>query len=146
MKAPSNSQLKSAAPYVIGVGLLYLLTRNKGGLLPDNLPPPVITTAPTLTRPAARVIADTIFGAIYGSGGFWAGQTTENEAAVIAALAFCMNDADVLLVIDEYGSRSGTWSLSGDLDLPATITRYLSAANIQDINEGFARRGIQLRF
>jgi len=137
----------AVAAGVAGIGLLaylFLRGRNAGPYLPGDIDVPVITEPPTMTRQAARIIADAIYSALYGSGGFGTGSIDEDEAAVIALLAQPRNDADVLLVIDEYGVRGWLWT--GDFNLPGAIARYLSPSDISEINDGFARRGINLRF
>lgn len=134
-----------------GAGALLLLLRGRSSAapyLPDrpDMQPPVFTQGPTLTRQAARAMATAIFTAIYGSGGFWTGSTGEDEGAVIATIAQTNNDADVALLIDEYGMREGSWSTEGELDLPGTIVAYLSSSDRAEINAGFMDRGITFRF
>lgn len=130
-----------------GFGLLaFLVLRGRSAkpYLPSDLDPPLVTIPPTITRQAARLLADGIYSALYGSGGWATGSVDEDEGAVIALLAQTNNDADVLLVIDEYGIRGWLWT--GEYNLPGAIARYLSASDIQEINAGFAQRGINLRF
>lgn len=143
MKLP---KLPEAALFAGGALVLYLLLRRSSGLLPPSLPPPVITEPPTLTRQAARILADVCFAAFYGSGGWWAGQTGEDEAAVIAALSQANNDADIALIVDEYGTRSGAWSVHGPLTLPAAITVYFDADQRTALNTALAGKGINFRF
>jgi len=105
-----------------------------------------VDAPPTLTNQAAQVIADSIFAAIYGDGTLWSGNTGEDEDAVIANLAQAMNDSDVLLISDKYGVRSGTWSLSGDLDLIGAVRQFLSPDDIAAINADWTTKGIQIQF
>lgn len=144
-----NSKVESAVPIVaalaIGAGLV-LFTRRTEPYLPGGLDVSDVDEPPTLTRQGARLLADTIFAAIYGSGDFWTGSTGEREDVVIGALWQCRNDADVLLVIDAYGIRGGSWSLSGQMNLPATLVEYLDRAERETLNQGLSDRGINLRF
>lgn len=126
-------------------GLFDTDRREEPRLPPENEPPPV-TIAPTITKQAARHLADTIFAAIYGSGDFTTGSTGEDEEAVIAALVQAQNDADVLAIMDAYGVRSGTWSWSGDLDLTGAVNTFLSRSDIEAINMNYRDKGIQILF
>lgn len=139
-----------------GVLLVAMAVANKFGLFerdrredprlgPGNTPKDV-DQEPTLTKQAARHLADTIFAAIYGSGDLTTGSTGEDEEAVIAALVQAQNDADVLAIMDAYGVRSGTWSWSGDLDLTGAVTTFLSRSDVEAINSNYRDKGIQILF
>ena len=146
----NKQTLKDSAPLVLGVAGLaligYGLSRGRNTVLPGNVTQHDIDEDPTMTRQAARVAADTIYGAIYGDGSLLSGQSGENEDAVIGVFAQMRNDADVAQLIDAYGIRGGAWSLHGEMDLPATLTAYLSRADIADINAFLAEQAIQIRF
>lgn len=117
---------------------------------PTPPPPPLVDPTlppPTLTPAAARVLADRIFSAMYGSGQ-WGDPSgwDEDEEAVIAALIVPRNDNDVFLVIDEYGTRGAFWTVTGDMTLPQAVRHYLDPADIPRINMDYARRAINVRF
>lgn len=114
--------------------------------LPEGIDAPNVSVPPTITAQHAQTLADRIYAAIYGDGTLWTGSTTENEDAVIAALAEAGNDADVLLIADKYGRRGGTWSTSGNLNLWGVVREYLSTSDIASINEYYRANGINIRF
>lgn len=133
---------------LLGIGAaLFVVKRLTDGptvtptepLLPPNLPPAPVGEAPTMSRPAARVLADRVFAAIYGGWG-------EDEEAVIAAMLPPVNASDVFLVIDEYGARTGPWWSPVEYNLPGALRAFLSPADIARINNDYARRGINVRF
>lgn len=132
----------------VGVGL-FALAKAFGVVTPPP-PPPLVDDetveplpAPTWTRERARVAADAIYAAIYGSGGFWTGASVEDEGAVIAILLEVGNAADCALLVDEYGVRGSSWSLSGDLNLPGALTTYLSTGDLSEVNRVYRERNIE---
>lgn len=98
---------------------------------------------PLMSRAYARTLADRIYSAIYGSGGFWGGSVPEDEQAVVDALLEVNTTGDAALLVDEYGVRGGVWTLTGDLDLPGAIRTYLSASDIETVNTDYRRRNIE---
>lgn len=114
--------------------------------LPPDLDIPEVAVDPTLTRSYAGVMADRIFSAIYGSGGFWGGSVLEDEATVVATLLEVQNDADALLLVDAYGIRGGLWTLTGDLDLMGAVRTYLEPENIDEVNSAYRSRGMQFQW
>lgn len=114
--------------------------------LPPDLDVPEVTANPTLTRSYAGVMADRIFSAIYGSGGFWGGSVLEDEATVVDTLLEVQNDADALLLVDAYGIRGGMWTLTGDLDLMGAVRTYLDADYIAAVNTAYRQRGMQFQW
>lgn len=146
MATASKIDAKGVGQVALGAAALYAAWRLFG---PEPQPDPYFTEdmePPTFTRQQARLAAEGIFAAIYGDGGFWTGNTAENEAAVIAILKTCRNTSDVFLVIDAYGIRGGSWSWSGEMNLPAAITQYLSASDRQEVNDYYAAHGIEIAF
>lgn len=136
---------------VLGYAAWRMFGRPSGGggvdgpLLPPNVVVPVITVPPTMTRQDAQVIADVIYTAFYGDGFFWSGNTTEDEAAVVAAMSLAGNDADVALIIDAYGVRGGRWSFHGDMNLVQAIVTFLSASDRAVLNDYYRSNGIGFR-
>jgi hypothetical protein len=114
-----------------------------GPLVDPNAPVPPLPT-PTMSREVAATIADGIYGALYGGGGWGTGDVFEDEAAVVALLSAARNDGDVALIIDAYGVRGWLWS--GYMNLPAAIEEYLSESDRAQINDVYARAGITFRF
>lgn len=114
--------------------------------LPPDLDVPEVSVNPTLTRSYAGVMADRIFSAIYGSGGFWGGSALEDEATVVDTLLEVQNDADALLLVDAYGIRGGMWTLTGDLDLMGAVRTYLDADDIAAVNTAYRQRGMQFQW
>ncbi len=113
----------------------------------DPATEPYVTESPrTMSDAQVRVLVDRIFGAIYGDGSFWAGRTGENEGDVFAAMLVPRTEGDVVALINEYGVRGGLWSLSGPMNLPATLRTYLSAAMLNRLNADYVSRGINFRF
>lgn len=112
--------------------------------------PPHVDVEPTITAEQARLIADTVAAAIYAGSTFWSGwpfgSLTEDEAMVIAAMTNEMirNDADVLLVADQYGVR-GQFA-TPDFTLPQAIRSYLERSDVEQINDAYRARGINIRF
>lgn len=112
--------------------------------------PPHVDVDPTITAEQAQLIAETVAAAIYAGSTFWSGwpfgSLFEDEALVIAAMTNEMirNDADVLLVVDQYGIR-GQFA-TPDLTLPQAIRRYLEPSDVEQINDAYQARGINLRF
>lgn len=157
--AKSSLNASDLVAPALGVGALLLgyQVAKRFGLVGDTGAPDVpglpngveaehVDEPPTLTVEVAQSLAATIYAALYGDGTLWSGNATEDEAAVIAALDLLQNDADVLLLIQEYGTRTGGFALTGPLTLPAAVQEYLSPRNIAEINANFARKGIQIRF
>ena len=128
-----------AGLYVVGKLTEGPTVRPSEPLLPPNLPPPPVGEAPTMTRPAARVLADRVFAGIYGG---W----FEDENAVVAAMLPPVNASDVFLVVDEYGIRRGPWWSPVEYNLPGALRAFLSPADLARINNDYARRGINVRF
>lgn len=116
-----------------------------GPRLPSDTPVPTVD-APTMTREAARVLANRVYAGIYGDGGFWSTPVVEDEEAVIAAMLPPRTDGDVLLVIEEYGLRDGPWWAPTDYTLEGVIRAYLEPAEVARINNDYAARGINIRF
>lgn len=157
MRKPSKAQIEKYIPYALaGVGILMLVKsvgRSLGlgpdeqpdPLLPGGLDPGTVTVPPTLTAEHARVLAETIYVALYGDGTLWSGNATEDEQVVIGALAQCRNDADVLLLIDRYGNRSGLFALTGSMGLIAALREYLSARDIEEVNATWRTAGIRIQ-
>lgn len=106
-----------------------------------ELPPP------TMTVSESRILADRIYAAFYGGGGWgdW-GHPGEDEEAVIAALIVPRNTNDVLQLIDTYGERQSFWSVDNALDLPQAIREFLSPDDIQRVNLYYANNLIAVRF
>lgn len=149
-KGPSAVQVATFGAVAIG---LYSLGKvfgvfggGKGPQLPPDLDVPEIEVDPTLTRTYAGIMADRIFNAIYGSGGFWGGSVWEDEPTVLATLLEVMNDADAVLLVDQYGIRGGMWTLTGDLDLMGAVRTYLDASDINTVNEAYRARGMQFQW
>ncbi|MCA9404346.1 MAG: hypothetical protein KC897_11230, partial [Candidatus Omnitrophica bacterium] len=117
---------------------------------PPALPPDVVVTdvqgTATLTRQQARVLADAIYYAVYGSGDFWTGHVDEDEDAVVDAMTAAQNDPDVLLIQQEYGVRSGAASFHGALNLVGTLHAFLSDSDLARINSDYQSKGITFRF
>lgn len=147
MSKESNIGVGDLVPLVLVGGVLYAFHKFTSGptvtptppLLPDDLPPPPVGESPTMTRAAARILADRVFAAIYAGVG-------EDEEAVIAAMLPPRNTADVLLVLDEYGARRGPWWSPVEYTLPGALRAFLSAKDVARINTDYARRGINVRF
>lgn len=99
-------------------------------------------TAPTWTMQQAQTAALRIYGAIYGGGGFWTGQTGENEGAIVATLLDVQTDGDAALLTQVYGRRSGMWAWSGELTLPAALREFVSPAELQTVNDIYRSRNI----
>jgi len=143
----NSNALRTAA--AIGAGLL--LYNWVKGEAPDPYidDPPTVTVPPTMTREQARVLAEQVSMAIYGSSTFYQswlfGSMVEDEGQVVASMtnASIRNDADVLLVFDEYGVRSAMWT--PDYTLPQAIAAYLEPSDVQAINDAYAQRGINIR-
>ena len=134
---------KALAVGAVGVGV-YLALHKKA-------PPPYYHEGlgePTMSKDAARLNADTIYAAIYGSGRWWDQTLDEDEPAIIMSLELAQNDADVALIIDAYGERCGAfWTLgSSCLTLPGAISRYLSPSETDAINANYQRKGITFRW
>ena len=106
---------------------------------PATIPP---LTAPTWTLEQAQAAALRIYGAIYGSGEFWNGQTGEDEQAIVDTLLTVNTDGDAALLVQVYGRRTGRWAWSGPLTLPAALREYLSASDLQTVNDAYTERGI----
>lgn len=146
MTDQQSSVLKGAL--VVGGGLLlYKMFANDPDPYIDNAPH--VTVDPSITQEQARILAEIIATAIYAGSTFWSGwpfgSLTEDEAAVVAAMTSeaITNDADVLLIADEYGIR-GEFA-TPDLTLFQAIRRYLSTGDIEDINDAYRERGINIR-
>ena len=146
MTDQQNNILKGAL--VLAGGLfLYRTFANEPN--PYIVDPPHVTVDPSITQEQARILADIVGAAIYASSTFWGGwpfgSLTEDEAAVVAAMTSdaITNDADVLLIADEYGIR-GEFA-TPDLSLFQAIRSYLSTGNIEDINDAYRERGINIR-
>ena len=146
MRRPNNDTLRTIA--LIGGGLLvYRAIANDPD--PYITHAPEVTSDPTMTIEQARILAEQVAAAIYGGSFFsgWPfGSLTEDEAAVIAAMTneTVRNDADVLLIADAYGRR-GEFA-TPDYTLPQAIRAYLEPSDIEEINNIYRARGINIRF
>lgn len=110
-------------------------------VLPSDLPIPEITVPPTLTLEQARVIADSVYFAIYGDGD----ALFEDEDLIIASMLQARNDADVVLIGQEYGVRSGSIWGADAMNIFQAIQLYLSVEDRAAINSAWASEGITLR-
>lgn len=113
--------------------------------LPDGTVIPTIDP-PTMTREAARILANRVYAAIYGDGGMWTTPVEEDGEAVIAAMLPPRTDGDVLLIAEEYGLRDGPWWAPTDYTLEGVIRAYLEPTEVARINNDYAARGINIRF
>lgn len=142
-----GNALKVAQWGAVGLGLyalgswLGVFRRDPDPLVPPDVDVPDLD-APTWTRQQARTVADAIYAALYGSGGFWTGSTTEDERAVVDLLKQVNTNGDAALLVDEYGVRGSSWSLTGDLNLPAALTAYLSPSDLAEVNADYREREI----
>lgn len=129
----------------LGAGLYVFSKLTKGPTVtpgPELLPPGMDgedVEPPTMTRQAARILADRVFAAVYAGAG-------EDEEAIIAAMLPPVTDGDVFLVIEEYGVRTGPWWSPVEYNLPGALRAFLSPVEIARINNDYARRGINVRF
>jgi len=134
---------------VLAFGAYKLLSDNDnqggGPRLPDGTPVPELDD-PTMTREAAKVLANRVYAAIYGDGGFFSTPVEEDEEAVIAALLPPRTDGDVMLVAEEYGTRSGPFWAPTSWTLEGVLRAYLTPVEIARINNDYAARGINIRF
>jgi hypothetical protein len=154
MKAPKLEPLTVATWAAVAMGLYFVADKfgyfdDEGDGEGEGEGDPVVDpntivplTDPTWTMEQAQTAALAIYGAVYGSGQFWTGQTFENEQAIIDTLLSVNTDGDAALLVEVYGRRSGSWSLSGALTLPATLREYVSASDLQAVNEDYSERGI----
>lgn len=147
MAAQANSTTNTLILVGVGIVLLKSFKKGPGSYITD---PPHIDVEPTITAEEARVIADIVAAGIYAGTGFWTGwpfgSLDEDEAVVVAAMITetIRNDADVLLVIDQYGIH-GEFA-TPDLTLPQAIRHYLSPSEVEVINDAYRDRGINIRF
>ncbi len=145
----NNSKTLRTAVAIGGALLLYNWVKGET-VEPYIDDAPEVTVDPTITREQARIIAEQVSMAIYGSSTFWQswlfGSMIEDEGAVMEALTneAIRNDADVLLVADAYGVRSAMWT--PDYTLPQALKAYLEPSDIATINQAYADRNINLRF
>jgi hypothetical protein len=154
MKAPKLEPLTVATWAAVAMGLYFVADKlgyfdnegdgsGEGENDPEVDPTTIVPlTDPTWTLEQAQTAALNIYGAVYGSGEFWTGQTFEDEQAILDILLTVNTDGDAALLTQVYGRRSGAWSWSGPLTLPATLREYVSASDLQAVNEDYSQRGI----
>lgn len=148
MSKPSNEKAIRTGLLIGGALLVYsIFGKKRPGTYVFN--PPSITVPPTITVQEARILADVIQGALYAdtiSHGWPFGSLTEDEATVVAAMTSeqLENDADVLVVVDQYGVHGEF--LTPDYTLPQAIRAYLSTDDIEEIHNVYRERGISIRF
>ncbi len=103
----------------------------------DRLPP-----LPGASYPPERyaAIAERIYSAAWNSA--W----SEDEDAILKALAEMRNDADVVALFNAYGKRSGPLLIDGAYNLVGTVRKFLSASELAAVNAFFHSRGISAQF
>lgn len=89
---------------------------------------------PTLDDNQINILAGDIYQAIYK--GVW----YEDEAAVIRALGQLNNNQDLCNLVKRYGTKAPLWGIPRSLKY--TLERYLSAAEVDQVNEMFESKGI----
>jgi hypothetical protein len=121
-------------------GIVYLayLAAKKLGLVGNTGAEDTGCVGPyTLSTLDARMICDGIEAAATGF--------TEDEARIVQLLQRANRDGDVCRLLTVYGSRQ-----IGAAGVPYTlvelVTTYLSAADIQAINDNWSAKGIQYAF
>ena len=68
----------------------------------------------------------------------------EDEDAIIAILQTMQTDSDVCELIRVYGLRAPFYR--ANLSLPVSVSRWLSASDIAQVNQSYAAKGINYRF
>lgn len=148
----SNSRpqsINALAVVVAGAALWFLFRDDRDNDRPRDLSELPQDQRPTITRGAARIIAETVDQAIWSDSTFWSGwpvgSWTENEAIVMAAMTqpAIQTTGDVWLIMDEYGARS--IGLAPELTLIATLEKYLDQDERQYINAQWSQRNINTR-
>jgi len=72
-----------------------------------------------------------------------------NNADAVRLLKMPMNDADVALLIQAFGTRSSHWFgfFSGaGMTLPQFLSQQATSSNLAEINNAYAKKGISYRF
>lgn len=122
------------------VGLLEGAGADSGDT--TDAPPPLnedgTAQVPTLSAMQLLAMATAIEWAVHG--------VSEDEDEVIRQLTKCMNDADVYALAQAYGVRRPSALPSSPLDLASTVTQYLSASDIAEVNDDYSYKGINFRF
>lgn len=92
----------------------------------------------TLTDVQVKSIADAIDWAFRG--------VAEDEGEVIRQLMKANTAVDVWAITKAFGSRRLLFGLSGPFTLPAAVSQYLSASDIERINADYRAKGINFAF
>ena len=99
----------------------------------------------TLTKSKAEwdIIADTIYNDLKYS------ALADNKADAGYQVASVQNDADILYLIQSFGSRQENLfgvSSGSPMTLPEFITSNLTQTNINLINDNYTRKGMKFKF
>lgn len=153
MAAPtwSNSVKSNPTPYVIGAVVLFI-----GGrwlykqLVPDKAGdgknwgsnvPEIPQKKLTYPKWQYATTADALYAAFWTNWGF-----TEDEEAVKRLLLTMQTDNDVTELIRVYGERGPGTLFDVPITLPMSVSNYMDADFVTDLNNAYARKGIQYRW
>lgn len=145
----NSNKIATGAALVVGGVLLYKLLSDNSDHEDEFDGTYQSTQTPTIQPAQARILAERISMAIYGSSTFWStwlfGSAIEDEGEVVRSMTneTITNDADVLLVAKEYGVRGAY--LTNDYTLFQAIAAYLEPSDRAEINEVYRSRNINIR-
>lgn len=145
----NSNRIATGAALVIGGVLLYKLLADDSEHEDEFDGTYNTTQTPTMQPAQARILAERVSLAIYGSSTFWStwlfGSLIEDEGEVVRSMTdeTITNDADVLLVAKEYGVRGAY--MTNDYTLFQAIAAYLKPSDREEINEVYRSRNINIR-
>jgi len=124
-----------------GIGaLVYFLLRSKNNSNLYGLP--VDWQFTTHTKNWFKQMADNFQVAVWGVGS----GLYEDDGAMFAILAECMNQDDYNALFNAYGLRGCVGMLCDDVNLAQTITLYLDVDYLRDLEELYSSRMIETVF
>lgn len=120
------------------VGLAWLASRRGEGTTVPTYCQLANGEGRTLSSGEVGVIVARVRQGLYGSS--W----SEDEGAVIDALALCRSNADLFAVACAF-SEWAPWWIS-DRDLFQAVREYFDADQLQDLNAALSRSGVTVQF
>lgn len=146
MNKPDDKIINKTLIGVVAGGLLlyFLLRRSdqSGGTSDQNIEYNVkrLTFSPF----QYKVFADTIETAIFGA--YAIPTPWEDDETVARILQEMQNNDDVKALIDAYGRRYVGIFIQDGGNLVQTVAEYLDNDLIQQVNNNYAKKGIDIRF